>query len=197
MRILIADDDFTSREVIKAMLEKACHEVLAVRDGTEALATIVQPGAPSLLILDWMMPGPDGEEVCRRIRSLDRTRSPYIIMLTCLDDKEHLAVALDAGANDYLVKPPDPNELRARITVAERTLALQDRLATQAEELRKALAHVKTLRGMLPICCYCKRIRDDKNYWRRVEEYVTAYTDAVFSHGVCPECMQKHFPEDG
>ncbi len=196
MRILIAEDDLTSRAVLTAVLRKYGHEVVVTTDGLEAWAALQQPDAPMLVILDWMMPGLDGLEVCRRLRAVDSEPPRYVLMLTALTEKERIAEALDAGANDYLAKPFAPVELRARIGAAERVVALETRLVAQAAELREALAHVKTLHGILPICAHCKRIRDDHQFWTRVEEYVTKHSEAVFSHGICPECFDKFYPEE-
>lgn len=195
MRILIADDDLTSRAALTAVLKKHGHRVVVTRDGAEAWAALEQPDAPRLLVLDWLMPGLNGIELCRRIRGIDTDRPPYILLLTGLSDKEHMAEGLDAGANDYLAKPFEIVELRARIAVGERMLAMQDRLVAQAEELRAALGQIKTLRGIIPICAYCKRVRDDQDYWSKVEVYLAAHTDATFTHGLCPECADKHFPQ--
>ncbi len=137
MRILIADDDYTSRLVLSGILTKEGHEVVSADDGTAAWAVLGQPGAPSLAILDWMMPGMDGVEVVRRVRELKTDRPPYIIMLTARGDKGDIVVGLKTGANDYVAKPFDPNELRARIAVGERMVALQDALL----ESREALVH--------------------------------------------------------
>jgi phosphoserine phosphatase RsbU/P len=194
MRILIAEDDLTSRCVLSAVLERSGHEVVATTDGEGAWEVLQRPDAPRLVILDWMMPGMDGLEVCRRVRDLRTDNPPYILMLTSLGDAEHVAAGLEAGANDYLAKPFHHVELRARILAGARLLALQDRLVAQADALRTALSQVRTLRGIIPICSSCKRIREDSDYWRRVEEYVSAHTEAVFSHGLCPECADRLYP---
>jgi len=102
-----------------------------------------------------------------------------------------LIAGLDAGADDYLIKPVDLNELRARIQVGVRVVSLQARLAEKVAELQSSLDNVRQLRGLLPICAYCKRIRDDGNYWQRVEVYVSEHTDATFTHGICPSCLEE------
>jgi len=195
MRILIAEDDFTSRTVLAGVLRKSGHEVLETVNGAAAWDALRQPGAPALAILDWMMPEMDGQEVVRRVRALQTDRPPYIIMLTTKDEKADIIAGLEAGANDYLAKPFDPGELRARVEVGRRMVEMQDALASKVEALRQALEQIKTLRGILPICANCKKIRDDQGYWNQVEVYVRDHTEAEFSHGLCPECMRKLYPD--
>jgi DNA-binding response OmpR family regulator len=195
MQILIAEDDLTSRTILTAVLKKSGYEVISTRDGEEAWDTLQQPDAPRLAILDWMMPRLDGLTVCQRIRAVETEQPPYIIMLTTRNESNDIVKALLAGADDYLVKPFDPEELHARVEVGRRMIYLQDRLADKVLELREALEQVKTLQGILPICSYCKKIRDDRNYWQQVEEYVASRSEARFSHSICPQCMLKHFPD--
>lgn len=195
MRILIAEDDLTSRILLDAVLKKAGHEVVQAVDGLEALRVLEGPDAPKLAILDWMMPKMDGLDIVRALRADERTNPPYLIMLTTKTEKADIIEGLNAGANDYLSKPFDPGELKARIEVGRRMIELQEKLADHLAELRDALDHVKTLRGIVPICASCKRIRDDQGYWKQVEAYVREHTNAEFSHGICPECAAKLYPE--
>ncbi|HLP02470.1 MAG TPA: response regulator [Opitutaceae bacterium] len=195
IRILIADDDPTSRAVLATVLRKNDHEVLEVADGAEAWAILQQRGAPRLAILDWMMPCIDGVEICRRVHARESDQPTYLILLTTRCAKGDLPEALLAGADDYVTKPFDPLELLARVGVGSRFVELEDRLATKVCELQEALAQIKTLRGIVPICASCKRIRDDAGYWRQVEAYVAAHSEVTFSHGICPECMAKLYPE--
>ncbi len=195
MRILIAEDDFTSRGMLTAVLKKAGHEPVETVNGLEAWEALQQPDAPRLVVLDWMMPEMDGLEVLRRVRALPGDRPPYILMLTSKIDKAEIIAGLDAGANDYLPKPFDVGELRARVEVGRRMVEMQDELAGKIGELQRALAEIKTLRGIVPICASCKKIRDDHGYWSQVEVYVRDHTEAEFSHSVCPECMKKLYPE--
>jgi len=194
MNILIAEDDLTSRTVLEAVLTKQGHEVTAVGNGVEAWQALQQPDAPALAILDWMMPEMDGLEVVRRIRSRKTDRPPYIIMLTAKGEKTDIIAGLDAGANDYLAKPFDPGELRARVEVGRRMVEMQGALAAKIEELRQAFEQIKTLRGIVPICAHCKKIRDDQGYWSQVEVYVRDHTEAEFSHSICPECIDILYP---
>jgi len=197
MRILIAEDDVTSRAVLAGVLKKSGHEVVETVNGAAAWDALRQPDAARLVILDWMMPDMDGPEVVRRVRAQHTDRPPYIIMLTTRGEKADIVAGLDAGASDYLAKPFDPGELRARVEAGRRLVEMQDALAAKIEELRQALDQVKTLRGIVPICANCKKIRDDKGYWNQVEAYVCQHTEAEFTHGICPECMKTLYPELG
>jgi len=188
VRILIAEDDAVSRRVLEATLAKWGYEVVVTTDGQQALEQLMHPDAPSLAVLDWMMPGLDGSEVCRQARQARGDRLLYLILLTAKGRKEDVVEGLTAGADDYVVKPFDRAELKARLNVGERILRLQAELATRVKELELALSKVKLLQGLLPICCYCKKIRDDQNYWRQVEAYVSSHSEAQFTHAICPEC---------
>jgi len=191
MRILIAEDDRVSRRLLESHLLKWGHEVVVVEDGGQALAALQRDDAPELAILDWMMPGMDGVEICRRIRAGRSSRPLHIILLTARIGREDLVEGLEAGADDYVTKPFDPPELRARVRVGMRIIELQRDLQERVRELEEALAQVDHLQGLLPICAYCKKIRDDRNYWHQVESYVTARTAARFSHGICPDCLEN------
>ncbi len=196
MRILIAEDDLISFEVLQAHLCKWGHEIVSATDGREAWLALGAEGAPRLAIVDWMMPGLDGLEICRRIRQDQRTRSMYVILLTARGQREDVVEGLDAGADDYVVKPFNPSELRARVQVGVRVVELQGALADRVGELEEALANVKQLSGLLPICSYCKKIRDDQNYWQQVEAFVATRTEARFSHSICPDCYDRHVRKD-
>jgi len=151
MRILIAEDEPTSRLLLEKTLTGWGHEIVVCTDGAQAWEVLQQPSPPTLAILDWMMPG------------------------------------LDAGANDYVTKPFRRRELAARIGVGERVVELQHQLAQRVVELEDALSNVKALEGLLPICFYCKKIRDDGNYWKQVEGYIEDHANVSFSHGICPD----------
>lgn len=192
MRILIADDDDVTRLELKTLLTRQGHEVVAVSDGTQAWE-ILQDAAntPRLAVLDWLMGEMDGVEVCRRVRQRPNPRNVYLILLTSHGDKEHILAGLEAGANDYVTKPFDRDELLARIRMGADMIGLQVELAARVSELEEALSREKHLQGLLPICSYCKCIRDDKNYWQQVETYVRSHSDAQFTHSVCPSCWDN------
>ena len=134
----------------------------------------------------------EGVEVCRKARAEDNTMATYIILLTARGRKEDIVEGLQAGADDYLTKPVNPKELQARLQVGVRILGLQKSLSDHVKELEDALSHIKTLQGLLPICSYCKKIRNDQNYWEQMEGYITKHSKAVFSHSICPDCYEKY-----
>ncbi len=188
MKVLIAEDDPVSCHLLEATLIRLGYEVQVTRDGQSAADALMAPDAPLLAILDWMMPFLDGVEVCRKARTVPRPIPSYILLLTTRDSKEDLVQGLDSGADDYLTKPFNREVLRARLQVGKRFIQLQTHLASRVAEVETALSQVQQLQGLLPICCYCKRIRDDKNYWNQVENYIQERSGAMFSHGICPEC---------
>jgi sigma-B regulation protein RsbU (phosphoserine phosphatase) len=190
LHVLIAEDDPVSRTVLDRTLRGWGHDVTVTRDGSEAWEALLQPNAPNLAILDWMMPGIEGPEICRRVRALAKPVPPYLILLTAKGLTNDIVNGLDSGADDFVTKPFDRHELRSRLRVGERILALQEGLAERVRELEAALSMVKELKGLLPICSYCKAVRDDRNYWHRVETYIAAHSAARFSHGICPSCWK-------
>jgi DNA-binding response OmpR family regulator len=194
MNVLVADDDRIAATVLSETLRQWEFDVTVVPDGAEALRYLQAAQAaasPTLAILDWMMPHLEGADVCRRVRLEMPLANMYLILLTSLESRSHVIAGLDAGADDYLIKPFDPGELRARLNVGVRVLSLQDRLAERVADLQQALANVKVLHGLLPICSYCKRIRGDDQYWTQVESYIAERSDAQFSHGICPPCATE------
>ncbi len=195
LTILAAEDDFVSRRILEKNLEKWGYEVISVDNGAAALAELEKQDSIRIALLDWMMPEVDGLEVCRRVRNNLNSHYIYIIMLTAKDRKEDISAGLEAGADDYIVKPYQQVELRSRLLSARRILELEHRLAEKIDDLEEALSQVKMLKGFLPICSHCKNVRDDEGYWQSVEIFVHEHSDAVFSHSVCPDCLEKHYPE--
>jgi len=177
VRVLAVEDDPVSRRILSALLERLGHEVLAASDGLEAWERF-QSEPVDAVVTDWMMPRLDGLELTRRIRAHARERYTYVLLLTALSGRERYLDGMAAGADDFVSKPVDREELHARLRVAERILGLQ--------------RAVRQLEGLLPICSYCKKIRDGDEHWSQVEEYVSRRTEAQFSHGVCPECYEHH-----
>jgi DNA-binding response OmpR family regulator len=194
MRILLAEDDNSTRLVYQRILTKWGYDVLSVRTGTEAWEVLQRADAPKVAILDWEMPGIDGVEVCRKVRALESASPIYVIMLTGRGTQEDIVEGLSSGADDYVTKPFDNQELRARIRVAERMVRVQASLADKVEELSSALEHVRVLQGIIPICMHCHKIRHDDKAWQGLEDYIEHHSDARFSHGICPDCRSDLYP---
>jgi phosphoserine phosphatase RsbU/P len=189
--VLIAEDDPVSRRLLESTLRRWGYDLTVTTDGEEAWRLLRAADVSLLAVLDWMMPGLDGVEICRRVRSLRGPTPPYLILLTAKTRRQDVVEGLEAGADDFIGKPFDRDELRARLNVGVRILGLQRRLAERVHDLEAAMSRVKQLQGLLPMCAYCKKIRDDRNYWQQVEEYVSAHSDAQFSHGICPDCYDR------
>jgi len=176
MKVLIAEDDPIASRVLEATLVKLGHEPLFAEDGERAW-TILQNEPVRVVVSDWKMPCLDGLELCRRIRA-GKEDYVYFILLTQMEGSEkNLHEATDAGVDDFLLKPIDPGQLWMRLRVAERILGFT--------------TEVRQLESFLPICGYCKKIRDDQNYWQQIDRYISSRTGTNFSHGVCPECMEN------
>jgi len=190
MQVLIAEDDRVTGEILARTLQRWNYQTTIVGDGAQAWAHLRKTDAPTLAILDWMMPEMDGPDVCRRVRAELPLANMYLLLVTARESRGDVIAGLDAGADDYIIKPFDPDELRARVAVGVRVLGLQQKLADRVAELQDALSNNKQLRGLLPICSYCKRIRDDNQYWQQVEGYIAEHSDAQFSHGICPSCFE-------
>jgi phosphoserine phosphatase RsbU/P len=177
MKILLVDDDSVSRMILAKQLRKLSHEVSEASDGEEGwLAVRLQK--PRIVITDIVMPRCDGIELCRRIRGMDSQKYTYLIVITSQSGKVNYLDAMEAGADDFLAKPCEADDIVIRLRVAERLLQLTTK--------------VNQLEGLLPICSYCKRIRDEDKAWQPVEQYINDRSEASFSHGVCPECYEKH-----
>lgn len=191
MKILIAEDDPVSCRILEMTLAAWGHDVSVARDGRAAWNILQRADSPSLAILDIMMPEMDGCEVCRKVRELSVAIPPYLILLTAMTAKEDVVRGIKSGANDYLTKPFHREELKVRVEVGVRMLELQRVLADRVKELEEALSQVKQLQGLLPICSYCKKVRDDQNYWQKVDTYLSDRIDVQFSHGICPDCLDR------
>ncbi len=194
MKVLIAEDDVTTRRMLEILLSKWGYEIELTGNGKEAWHALQATDPPQMAIFDWMMPEMNGVELCRKIRESITPSLTYIILLTVKDRKEDIVSGLDAGANDYVIKPFEQEELRARLRVGKRVVELQSVLADRVKELQAALFHIKTLQGILPICMHCHKIRDDRDVWQRLEKYIGEHSGVQFSHGLCPECRQKYYP---
>ena len=192
MRVLLAEDEAISRQILDAVLRKWGYEVIVTDNGQDALAVLEQPDAPEIALLDWSMPALDGLEVCRRVRALQKHDQTYIIFVTGKTSRENVVVGFQAGADDYIAKPFDRDELKARLQVGARIVELQRALGRRVRELEESLTQITKLRKLLPICSYCRKVRDDQDYWQQVEDYLGAQSAVQFSHSICPCCWDTY-----
>jgi len=194
MKVLLAEDEAVSRRLLSVHLAKWGYEVVMARDGAEAWVQLHQHPDIEMAVLDWMMPELDGVELCRRIREDLEDRLVYVLLCTARAGVDDVVQGLDAGADDYVVKPLKQQELRARLRVGVRTVNLERALRRRIAELDAALREVRTLQGMLPICMHCKSVRDERDVWQRLETYIEEHAEVEFSHGLCDKCMQELYP---
>lgn len=192
MRVLVADDDSILRLALCSKLARWGFVPVATADGLEAWNAMTGNDSPPIAIIDWQMPGRDGPALCRELRRAPSLCSTYVILLTANARQQDVVAGLESGADEYITKPFDWNELRARLSTGSRIIGLQRALQAHVSELQQALSHVRRLHGLLPICAYCKRIRKEKNYWQQIELYISERSEAEFTHGICPECADRH-----
>ena len=190
MKVLVAEDDPLVLHLLERLLATE-YEVVTARDGGQAWEILRQKDGPRLAVLDWQMPGMHGNEICRKARQLPDTPMYLLLLTATRKSSADVLAGFDAGADDYITKPFDAAELRARVAVGRRLLQLQQSLAERVAELQEALLSVRKLEGLLPICSWCKRVRNDKNYWEQLEEYLSEHMGANITHGICPECCAK------
>jgi CheY-like chemotaxis protein len=191
LHVLVADDEPVSRTVVGAMLKKAGYPVLFAQDGEQAWQHLDTDDPPPLALLDWEMPGMQGPEVVERLRARETQTPTYVILLTSRDSSADIVRGLRAGADDYVTKPANEDELIARVNVGAKVVQLQAALADRVRSLEEALANVKALQTLLPMCAYCKSIRNDQNYWEKVETYFTQHSNVSFTHSYCPNCYER------
>jgi CheY-like chemotaxis protein len=191
LQVLVADDEPVSRSVVGAMLRKAGYAVMYAPDGEEAWQQLEAANPPSIALLDWEMPGLSGPEVIQRLRAKDVSVPTYVILLTSRDSSADIVQGLRGGADDYVTKPANEEELIARVSVGVRVVELQAALAERVRSLEEALANVQALQTLLPMCAYCKSVRNDQNYWEKVETYFSQHSGVSFTHSYCPSCYDR------
>jgi sigma-B regulation protein RsbU (phosphoserine phosphatase) len=176
MKILIAEDEPVAAKILQRALESFGHQVILTSDGTEAWE-VFDRDPVRLVVSDWIMPGLDGLALCQKIRERKKTSYTYFILLTSQETRpENYDRATDAGVDDFLTKPVDRPTIRMRLRVAERIM----RFTTEIHHLK----------DLIPICAYCRKIRNDDNYWQQVEVYINEQTGSNFTHGICPTCSK-------
>jgi len=195
--ILIVDDQEANVLLLERMLRGAGYTSIASTMQPHQVCELHRQNRYSLILLDLQMPGLDGFQVMEGLKEIET--GGYLPVLVITAHPDHKLRALEAGAKDFISKPFDLAEVLMRVhnMLEVRLLHLETKkhngqLEAANRELTQALSEVKVLRGILPICAYCKKIRDDKDYWQSVEKYISSRTDAQFSHGFCPECFEKH-----
>ena len=188
--ILVVDDTPQNLQLVAGLLDGAiiCDLCFAT-SGAETVETL-QNMTPDLILLDVNMPGMNGFDCCRTIRDNPKWQDIPVIFLTAQRESEFIVKGFEAGGNDYVVKPFESRELLARVQLQLELKQKRDELQCRNAELEEAIGRIKTLEGIIPICMYCKKIRDDNSSWQQLEEYISEHSDALFSHGVCPECFQ-------
>lgn len=191
--VLIVDDTPLNIDLICTILKNQSCRIHSAGSGEEALE-LARSLHPDLVLLDVMMPGLDGYQVCAALKGDPLTRDIPILFISCRGGVEDIARGLEAGALDYISKPFEPLELLSRVRThleLQRSRIQERKLIRQ---LQAALEEVKQLSGLLPICAHCKKVRDDQGFWQQVESYISARSEAVFSHGLCPDCIPIYFP---
>ncbi len=189
MKILIAEDEFTTRMMVQVCLENWGYRVESVTNGEEAWARMQRKDAPQIAILDWEMPVLDGLEVCRRVKEMEIENPPYVILLTSRDSKMDIIRGFDAGADDYMTKPFNDNELRARTRVAERLVRTQASLSDSVSELRAALNQLEMFDSGVQVCHSCRKIYNKYDgLWQSFEEVINNGDDPQFVSTTCPQC---------
>jgi CheY-like chemotaxis protein len=191
-QILIAEDDPMVMELIQRILETMGHVVEGTATNGRQAVELAQSLSVDIVLMDIGMPEMDGLEATRLIQE---TCPKPVVLLTGHDDPELVIRAGHVGAGAYLVKPPKASELDRAMAIAAARFADLMELRRLNSELQKALAEIRTLRGIVPICAHCKQIRDDKGFWHQVEIYIRNHSDVEFSHGICPDCIKKYYPE--
>lgn len=199
LKILYVEDENVAREQMSHILKRRAKELFVAKNGHEGLA-LFREHCPELVLTDIRMPGMDGLAMVKEMRR--SCRDTKIIMTTAFTDLHYMIEAIDLGVDQYVVKPIDIDKLLAAIdkcaeNIGQRNLARQFQAEREALlfELQAALEKVKLLSGFLPICASCKKIRDDSGYWQQIESYIRDHSEAEFSHGICPDCARKLYPD--
>jgi PleD family two-component response regulator len=199
--ILVVDDTKENLRVLVDALGREGYTVRPALNGEIALEA-ARKEPPDLILLDIIMPGMDGYQVCHALKADARLKDVPVIFISALNEVEDKVKGFKTGGVDYISKPFQAEELLARVETHLMLRNLQKELEEKNSDLQQlnrelsvALEEIKTLRGILPICSHCKKIRDDTESWQQLEEYISTHSEAKFSHGICPDCAKKHYPD--
>lgn len=195
IRVLVVDDDDLLRHGVARLLDRAGFGVLEACSGLEALG-LARSKRPDLLLLDVILPDTNGLEVLKALREDPETKGIYVLMVSAVRTaSEAQADGLEAGADGYIARPVSNREMVARVEAMERIILAERDRDRMILELQAAFDKIKTLRGLIPICSNCHKIRNDEGYWERVDVYVRDHTEADFTHSICPDCLRTLYPE--
>jgi DNA-binding response OmpR family regulator len=193
--ILVVDDDPDMCFAASRIVKSAGYRVVSASTGAECME-MVQKHKPDLILLDVILPDAEGPAICKKIKADPDLKPPFVVLLsgvkTASDDQ---AEGLEAGADGYIARPISNRELLARVNAMVRIMKAERERDRVIEKLQEALSRVKELSGLLPICSFCKKIRDDQGYWEEVDAYIRDHSEVNFSHSVCPACATKHYPD--
>ncbi len=192
-KILIVEDEEDYAKMLQLRLTSDGYEVDALNDPLMAMDTVASH-LPDLILLDVNMPGLSGFDLCRQLKARDDTRDIPVIFLTARMATDDVVEGFNAGGVDYVTKPVNSQALRARVRTHIELKKARDKQAELIEQLQDSLAQIKQLKGFIPICAHCKKIRNDEGFWQKVEVYIEHHSDATFSHGVCPDCIERYYP---
>lgn len=192
--IVIVDDDKNNIELLKEILSDFDYRVITAVDGKDAIKKI-RKEMPDLILLDIIMPEMDGITACKQIKKDKKLKHIPIIFLSSINQTESIVQGFKIGAIDYITKPFKSEELVVRINTHLELKGSRDKIESLVKELQEKILHIKQLRGLLPICANCKNIRDSKGYWQKVEKYISKYSEADFTHTLCPDCVKELYPE--
>lgn len=184
--VMIVDDSTENLKILMELLRDN-YSVVPLKSGKVALEKLAQEPLPDLILLDIVMPEMDGYELCEKLKADSRTAEIPVIFITAVSEVMDDAKAFELGAVDYIPKPFNPLTVKARVNT-------HIKLYRTLKELQNAIKDIKTLSGLIPICASCKKIRDDKGFWNQLETFIQDNSNAQFSHGICPECIEKFYP---
>lgn len=193
-KILIAEDQPITRILLENILQDKYHLIFAA-NGNDTLKKVTEEGDIDLILLDIIMPERNGFEVCEKLKENPATCNIPVIMLTIMDQEHNEAKGFALGVADYINKPVSQTKLLTRVKNQLELKKQHDLLQKKNQELHSALDQIKRLQGILPICSFCKQIRNDDGYWQQVDDYIKEHSEAEFSHSVCPICMEKEYGE--
>ena len=192
--VLIIDDSPTNLRILLKYLKTSGFDVIIAESGEKGLSEL-EKSLPDIILMDVMMPGIDGFETCKRLKEKEESNDIPVIFMTSLSEVSDKIKGFGAGAVDYITKPFKQEEVLLRLNTHLTIRRQKIEILRQKKELEKALAEIKVLKGLLPICSNCKKIRDDQGHWEPIEVYIRNHSEAKFSHGICPICAKELYPD--